>query len=59
MNLWFISNDKLLILKVVNFKNKLVKLQTVQKWNKSYIELIVLYEHPKKDNHAPGLVTVD
>ena len=26
-------------------------LQTVQEWNKSYIELIVLYVHPKNSNH--------
>ena len=26
-------------------------LQTVQEWNKSYVELIVSYVHPKNSNH--------
>ena len=33
-------------------------LQTVQECNKSHVELIVFFVHPKDSNHAP-LITVD
>ena len=64
VNLQFKSSNKLVIYKSVNFrahscdflgKDEVIleknNLQTVQEWNKSYMELIALYVHPQNSNH--------